>query len=106
MYCVVKGLPAWFPGMGFKSDAAECRRLASEGMNAPYEWVRQRIVRSIGGDIRYVANAEFKEEGSAAPCMVADAISRYHLNDDSKNPELVDAVKHSAGTLYAGDHPF
>jgi hypothetical protein len=35
--------------------------------------------------------------------MVADAITRYRLEDDSDNPELVQAIKESAGTLYGGD---
>lgn len=34
--------------------------------------------------------------------MVADAITRYHLDGDSEHPELVQATKDSAGTLYAG----
>ena len=38
--------------------------------------------------------------------MVADAITRYRLEDDSNNPELAQALKESAGTLYAGDRCF
>jgi len=84
LHTAVKNLPAWFPGMGFKADAAECRRLVSEAFNAPYAWVQQRV-----------------EEGNATPSMVADAIVRYRLNNNSSDPELVQAVKDSAGTLYA-----
>ena len=49
-----------------------------------------------------MANVQCKEEGTAAPSMVADAITRYHLDGDSEHPELVQATKDSAGTLYAG----
>lgn len=35
--------------------------------------------------------------------MVADAITRYRLYDDVKDPDLVQAIKYSAGMLYAGD---
>ena len=35
--------------------------------------------------------------------MVADAITRHDLVDDFKDPELVQAIKDSAATLYAGD---
>lgn len=35
--------------------------------------------------------------------MVADAILRYRLDNDSNNPELVLAIKQSAGTMYAGN---
>ena len=38
--------------------------------------------------------------------MVADAIIRYRLEDDSNNPELVQAIKEAAGTLYGGDRFF
>ena len=38
--------------------------------------------------------------------MVADAITRYRLEDDSNNPELVQAIKEAAGTLYGGDRCF
>jgi len=77
-------LPAWFPGMGFKSDAPECRRLVSEAINSPYAWTQQRVA-----------------EGNATPSMVADAITRHRLDDNSSDPELVKVVKSSAGTLYA-----
>ncbi|KAF8452275.1 cytochrome P450 [Boletus edulis BED1] len=80
----VKALPAWFPGMGWKSKAAECRRLVSDGLNTPYAWVKRRV-----------------EQGDTTPSMVADAIIRHRLEDDSNNPELVQAIKESAGTLYA-----
>ena len=45
-HVAVRVLPAWFPGMGFKYAAAECRRLTFEGLHAPYAWVKRRIVRS------------------------------------------------------------
>ncbi|KAG8215888.1 cytochrome P450 [Butyriboletus roseoflavus] len=80
----MKALPVWFPGMGFKSKAAKCRYLVSEALNAPYAWVKRRV-----------------EEGDPTPSMVADAITRYRLDDDSEYPELVQATKDSAGTLYA-----
>ena len=38
--------------------------------------------------------------------MVADAITRYRLEDDSNNPELVQDIKEAAGTLYGGDRCF
>jgi hypothetical protein len=45
-YDAVKALPAWFPGMGWKSEAAECRRLVSDGLNTPFAWVKRRLVRA------------------------------------------------------------
>ncbi|KAG9312746.1 cytochrome P450 [Chiua virens] len=80
----VASLPAWFPGMIFLSKAAECRSLAVDRLHAPYAWVKRRM-----------------GEGNAPPSMVADAIARYQLYDDSKDPDLVQAIKDSAGSLYA-----
>ena len=99
----MKALPAWFPGMGWKSEAAECRRLVSDGLNTPYAWVKRRVVRPEINPHVCVSNGECKRQGNAAPSMVADAIIRYRLEDDSNNPELVQAIKESAGSLYAGD---
>lgn len=48
----------------------------------------------------------FQAKGLAAPSMVTDAITRYHLEDDSKDPELAQAIKDSAGSLYAGNFLF
>ncbi|KIK95876.1 hypothetical protein PAXRUDRAFT_826569 [Paxillus rubicundulus Ve08.2h10] len=79
----LKKLPAWFPFMGFKSQAAECAKLANDGRYGSYAWVKQQV-----------------DKGTAAPSMVSNAITQYRLNDDSKDPELVEAVRDSAATLY------
>ena len=55
---VTKALPAWFPGMGFKYAATECRPLSYEGLHAPYTWVKRRTVRSRASDRVCVANVE------------------------------------------------
>ncbi|KAF8840002.1 cytochrome P450 [Paxillus ammoniavirescens] len=80
----LKKLPAWFPFMGFKSEADECSKLAHDGRDGSYAWAWKQV-----------------NQGTARPSMVADAITRYHLNDESKDPELVQAIKDSAATLYA-----
>ncbi|KIK74882.1 hypothetical protein PAXRUDRAFT_835861 [Paxillus rubicundulus Ve08.2h10] len=78
----VKKLPAWFPFMGFKSAAAECAKLAKDARNQSYAWVRKQV-----------------DEGTARQSMVSDAITG--LDDDSKDPNLVQAIKDSAATLYS-----
>ncbi|KAN0101188.1 Cytochrome P450 [Tylopilus felleus] len=72
----VKALPSWFPGMGWKSEAAECCHLVNDGLSAPYAWVKRRL-----------------EQGTATPSMVTDTIIRHRLGDDSKDPGLVQAIK-------------
>ncbi|KIJ19370.1 hypothetical protein PAXINDRAFT_7853 [Paxillus involutus ATCC 200175] len=78
-----KKLPAWFPFMGFKSKAAECRKLTHDGLHGSYAWVRQQI-----------------DQGTAMPSLVGDTITKNHL-DDSKDPQLVQELKESAASLYS-----
>ncbi|KIJ67345.1 hypothetical protein HYDPIDRAFT_84029 [Hydnomerulius pinastri MD-312] len=80
----IKKLPAWFPLMGWKYEAATCANLAKKGVHEPYAYVRRKI-----------------DEGTARPSMVADAITRYRIDEDSKDPGLVQAIKDSAATLFA-----
>ncbi|KAF8835269.1 cytochrome P450 [Paxillus ammoniavirescens] len=79
----IKKLPAWFPFMGFKYEAVKCEKLANGGRHESYAWVRQQV-----------------DEHIARRSMVADAIVKYGLDDDSKNPQLVQAIKDSAAALY------
>jgi len=81
---LLKKLPAWFPFMGFKYQAAECKKLAYDGLHGSYAWVQQQL-----------------DQGTARPSLVADAITRYGLEDDSKDPQLVQELKDSAAALYS-----
>jgi hypothetical protein len=95
--------------MGFKSVGVECQRLASEGTNGPYEWVKRRVVcPEITNDRvnAWLTGDIFKDEGSAVPSMVSDAIVQHGLDDSPDKQELVKAVKDSAGTQYAGNCSF
>ncbi|KIJ19361.1 hypothetical protein PAXINDRAFT_7845 [Paxillus involutus ATCC 200175] len=80
----LKKLPAWFPFMGFKSQAAECTKLANDGLHGSYAWVKQQV-----------------DEGIARPSLVADAITRYRLEDDSKDLQPVQELKAAAASLYS-----
>ncbi|KIK92206.1 hypothetical protein PAXRUDRAFT_13359 [Paxillus rubicundulus Ve08.2h10] len=71
------------PFMGFKYAAAKCKKLANGGRHGSYAWVRQQVDKHI-----------------ASPSMVAGAIVEYGLDDDSKDPQLVQAIKDSAAALY------
>ena len=44
---LVKHLPLWFPGAGFKRKAIEWRKKMEEFVDRPYDHVRQRMVRSF-----------------------------------------------------------
>ncbi|KAG9312713.1 hypothetical protein JVU11DRAFT_7140 [Chiua virens] len=80
----VLALPAWFPGMGFLSKAAESRSLVTDVLHSPYEWTKRRL-----------------RETQYHPW----SLMRLHditSMTTAKNPELVQAIKDSAGTLSSG----
>ncbi|KAF8839969.1 hypothetical protein BDN67DRAFT_1011839 [Paxillus ammoniavirescens] len=67
--CLKKLLPAWFPFMGFKSEAAKCAKLANDGLHGSYAWVKQQV-----------------DKGITRSSLVADAATRYRLEDDFTDP--------------------
>lgn len=67
----VKVLPSWVPGMGFKSKANECRRLTHEALNAPYTWVKRRLVSIWITDHIFMWLMEYPLEG-ARKCSTVD----------------------------------
>ena len=42
-YDPVKALPAWFPGMKWKSEAVKCWQLVSNGLDTPHAWVERSV---------------------------------------------------------------
>lgn len=41
----LQNFPAWFPGTGFKRLTAICKKLTDEMQDAPFDYVRQKMVR-------------------------------------------------------------
>ena len=44
---LVKHVPEWFPGAGFKKKAREWRKLSEAMINEPYEMVKEKVVRIL-----------------------------------------------------------
>jgi hypothetical protein len=42
---LVKHVPDWFPGTGFKRRARHGKKLSTEMVNAPFDMVKQDLVR-------------------------------------------------------------
>lgn len=45
IFPVLRHLPAWFPGAGFKRYALETRKLTADMQNVPLQVVKTRMVR-------------------------------------------------------------
>ena len=44
MVLLVRHLPEWFPGCGFLKDAKRWRKLATEAVNTPHQFVLEHLV--------------------------------------------------------------
>jgi hypothetical protein len=52
-YYVVKYIPDWFPGAGFKQFAANTRRLHEQMREAPFKRTREEMVRVNAERVRF-----------------------------------------------------
>lgn len=48
MFPLLKHVPAWFPGAGFKRKAAHWRKLNHKVSELPFEYVEEQMVRILG----------------------------------------------------------
>ncbi|KDQ55456.1 hypothetical protein JAAARDRAFT_336883 [Jaapia argillacea MUCL 33604] len=79
---MLRHLPEWLPGMGFKSFAKDCRMLTDEIQNAPFELVKQRMLA-----------------GTALPCVTSELLDRVEPHGDTKEQEAT--IKRVCGIIYA-----
>ncbi|KAI0742440.1 cytochrome P450 [Daedaleopsis nitida] len=79
---VLKNLPTWMPGAGFKREAFRIRDLVRAMMDTPYEMVRGAMAA-----------------GTARPSFTASLLEEtYHRNGPST--EEADDIKGAAGVIY------
>jgi len=76
---ILKHIPAWFPGAGFKKVAAEWRKKVMRNVNMPFERVKANMVA-----------------GTQKPCLVSEALE----NPISGSTD--DTVKWMSASLYGG----
>ncbi|KAK7041957.1 hypothetical protein VNI00_008939 [Paramarasmius palmivorus] len=76
-------LPEWFPGTGWKKQAAFYRETLETMLNRPYEMVRQQM-----------------SQGMTTRCVVSDLVDSF--GDQELTPELQHTVKWVAAGIYSG----
>ncbi|TFK74818.1 cytochrome P450 [Pluteus cervinus] len=77
---ILRHLPGWVPGTGFKDFANRCRVLTTRMRNEPLEDVKRRM-----------------EEGTAKPCLAVTLLEEYAMNNTAGE----ETIKDVAGTSYA-----
>ncbi|KAI0320146.1 cytochrome P450 [Amylostereum chailletii] len=84
VFPLLKYLPSWLPGMGFKTSAARCKEVGYRARQRGYDYVKERMA-----------------EGTARPSFVRDLLESSQEADDD-NPLMNDdqTIIDSVGTLY------
>ncbi|GJE96472.1 cytochrome P450 [Phanerochaete sordida] len=80
---ILKYLPAWLPGMGFKRQAAAWKKDVDKLFEVPYAFVKTVLAT-----------------GKSKPCVVSELISSLPAQSDSSDAEEI--IMEFAGTAYGG----
>ncbi|KZP06197.1 cytochrome P450 [Athelia psychrophila] len=78
---ILKHVPSWFPGAGFKRKAKEWKRYADEVLEAPYKALKEEMAN-----------------GAAKPSFVQRCLQDMDPNIDTTNQERV--IKNTAAEMY------
>ncbi|KAF9527932.1 cytochrome P450 [Crepidotus variabilis] len=81
VFPILRFVPAWFPGAGFKLFAREASLLAQQMLNDPIDMVRERM-----------------KSGEGLPCVASELLEMYHTERDLKNVLSMCGSGYSAGT--------
>ncbi|KIJ25480.1 hypothetical protein M422DRAFT_38684 [Sphaerobolus stellatus SS14] len=79
----MKYIPEWMPGAGFRRLAAAARRATQELLDAPFEATKKEIAA-----------------GSTTQSFVRNALTET-MDDSDANAQLLEDIKHVAGSMYA-----
>ncbi|KAH7907494.1 cytochrome P450 [Hygrophoropsis aurantiaca] len=74
----LKSIPSWLPGASFKRSAHRVRNNIFDMIDLPFKWVQDQLA-----------------QGTAAPCMVTDA-----LRDGEANESALEAIKGAFATAF------
>lgn len=102
--CLVKYVPSWFPGAGFKRYAARGRVVTTKTVNAPFDEVKRHVVRpplffSLFRVLHnpYIFRGLLQEQGTAGGSFCS-----MLLQDGNCDAETEDCIKWSAAGIFAG----
>ncbi|KAH9886935.1 cytochrome P450 [Cubamyces lactineus] len=84
---VLKNIPTWMPGAGFKRNAFKVRGLVRALMDAPYNMVKNAMA-----------------SGNARPCFTTSLLEELYARN-GMTLEEEDDIKGAAGVIYAGSSP-
>jgi hypothetical protein len=112
---ILKHLPDWMPGASFKTFARKARDIRKLALDAPFEWVKNEMVRATNSRLFAPRLSEILQaKGTAEPSYVSQSLLEADFTgegdlSDSRSHDLLkheDLVLHIAGAMFGGkSHP-
>jgi hypothetical protein len=97
---MLKHIPLWFPGAGFKRKAVEWKKLVLRMVDPPFLRAKCAMVSS-SSFIRMRSLMSFgQDDGIARPSFVTNSLRSLDVDKDRHSQEA--DIKNVAGTIYAG----
>ncbi|KAJ7209147.1 cytochrome P450 [Mycena pura] len=97
---ILKYIPRWFPGAGFKRQAEEWLKLSRGMLELPFAETKRQMVFSLCVQCN-PGYSKHQDSGTAPPSFTADSLQA--LNDPAKEPYYKEHhVQQTAGTMYIG----
>lgn len=95
---ILRFIPSWFPGGGFKKEAKYNRKTLLDMINMPFSLVQDQMVCILVSSRNPFLMVDVpQKKGIAPPSYVSNLLSA-----DDYTPDQEYAVKTSAATVYAG----
>jgi len=101
---LLKHVPSWMPGAGFKRKAAYWAKINEEMCEKPYLYVKDQLVSWTTIEFpRFRTDLEFsKAKGTATPSVAATLIESLPDESDPRRAEEDTIAKNVAAVAYAG----
>lgn len=99
---VLRYVPSWLPGAGFKKTAEMWHKTLMEAVDMPYNLVKRRLVRELPLDytaVKLTIHILHSEHISISDNFTSDLLERGELDDDKDQ-----LIKWSAALLYGGEY--
>lgn len=100
---ILKYVPEFFPGAGFKKKAREWKKLQEDLVNRPFEMVESQVVRPvIWLFCEGFSDKKIQKAGTANHSFTASSLQRMAESNEQKWAHEREIIKDSAGSLFVG----
>ena len=99
---MMKYIPDWFPGAGFKKVAKEFRKSVAAMPIVPFEFVKRSMVGAmfVYSEMMMIYLSFIEADGTAKPCIASSHLAE--MEENGKSPYKEELLASALGAMYAG----